>query len=59
MIFGTPSRSQPWGYTFFGHHTCLNFFFLGQQMVLSPFFIGAEPNVGIVFWRQNSETDIE
>ncbi|OAP56590.1 hypothetical protein AYL99_08702 [Fonsecaea erecta] len=45
LLFGVLSMSDPWGYTFFGHHTCLNFLFRGEQMVLSPFFVGAEPNL--------------
>ncbi|EXA32383.1 hypothetical protein FOVG_16429 [Fusarium oxysporum f. sp. pisi HDV247] len=44
-VYGTPSEKEPWAFTFFGHHTCLNFFFLRSQMSISPFFIGAEPNV--------------
>jgi hypothetical protein len=43
-LFGEPSRTQPWGWSLFGHHLCLNCFVLNQQMVLSPDFIGAEPN---------------
>lgn len=29
----------------FGHHLCLNVFIAGQQMVIGPVFLGAEPNV--------------
>jgi hypothetical protein len=43
-LFGTPSTSEPWGWQFFGHHLSLNCFILGQQMVLTPTFMGAEPN---------------
>jgi uncharacterized protein DUF3500 len=43
-LFGTPSASEPWGWQFFGHHLVLNCFVLGQQMVLTPAFWGAEPN---------------
>jgi hypothetical protein len=42
-LFGTPSTEQPWGWHLFGHHLTLNCFLLGGQMVLSPFFFGAEP----------------
>ncbi|KAJ9659583.1 hypothetical protein H2198_002996 [Neophaeococcomyces mojaviensis] len=45
MVFGTPSVTEPWGMLFFSHHCCLNFFFLGRQMTISPYFIGAEPNM--------------
>jgi hypothetical protein len=43
-LFGTPSTSEPWGWQFFGHHLSLNCFVLGDQMVLTPTFMGAEPN---------------
>jgi hypothetical protein len=43
-LFGAPSASEPWGWQFFGHHLSLNCFILGDQMVLSPTFMGAEPN---------------
>jgi hypothetical protein len=42
-LFGEPSLSEPWGWQCFGHHMCLNCFVLGDQMVLSPAFWGAEP----------------
>jgi hypothetical protein len=42
-FFGEPSLSEPWGWQCFGHHMCLNCFLLGDQMVLSPAFWGAEP----------------
>ena len=48
-LFGTPSAaepswSEPWGWQFFGHHLVLNCFILGEQMVLTPAFWGAEPS---------------
>lgn len=43
-LFGEPSASEPWGWQLFGHHLVLNCFVLGQQMVLTPAFWGAEPN---------------
>ena len=43
-LFGEPSATEPWGWQFFGHHLVLNCFVLGQQMVLTPAFWGAEPN---------------
>lgn len=43
-LFGEPSTSEPWGWQFFGHHLVLNCFVLGQQMVLTPAFWGAEPS---------------
>ena len=43
-LFGEPSATEPWGWQFFGHHLVLNCFVLGQQMVLTPAFWGAEPS---------------
>ncbi|KIY01270.1 uncharacterized protein Z520_02822 [Fonsecaea multimorphosa CBS 102226] len=44
-IFGTPSETEPWGWQVFGHHFDMNCFVLGSQMVVTPVFMGAEPNV--------------
>jgi hypothetical protein len=43
-IFGAPSTAQPWGWQLFGHHLSLNCLFIGDQMVLSPVFMGVEPD---------------
>jgi hypothetical protein len=43
-LFGAPSTSEPWGWQLFGHHLSLNCFVLGEQMVLTPAFWGAEPS---------------
>ena len=43
-LFGRPSMSEPWGWQLFGHHLVLNCFVLGEQMVLTPAFWGAEPS---------------
>ena len=43
-LFGTPSLTDPWGWNLFGHHLALNCLVIGEQMVLSPVFMGAEPN---------------
>ncbi|KAJ9134257.1 DUF3500 domain protein [Pleurostoma richardsiae] len=46
VLFGAaPSTTEPWGFSFYGHHLCLNAFFYKRQMVLSPWFTGAEPNL--------------
>ena len=45
LLFGDPSLGGPWGWNLYGHHLCLNCFVLGKQMVISPTFMGAEPNV--------------
>lgn len=44
-VFGTPSQTAPWGWQVFGHHFDLNCFVVGTQMVVTPVFMGAEPNV--------------
>jgi len=40
---GSPSRSEPWGFQFEGHHAIVNCFVLGDQLVMTPMFIGSEP----------------
>ena len=42
-IFGTPSNDEPWGWQLDGHHINLHCFVLGDQVVLTPAFLGAEP----------------
>ena len=42
-IFGTPSDDEPWGWQLDGHHLNLHCFVLGDQMVMTPAFLGAEP----------------
>ncbi len=42
-LFGPPSLSDPWGWQLFGHHLSINCVFIGNQMVLSPCFLGSEP----------------
>jgi hypothetical protein len=44
LLFGQPSENDPWGWSLYGHHLCLNVFIQGAQTVLSPTFTGAEPN---------------
>lgn len=44
VLFGTPSIDRPWGWSFYGHHLCLNTFLYNRQLILSPWFTGAEPN---------------
>ncbi|PKY04457.1 hypothetical protein P168DRAFT_269406 [Aspergillus campestris IBT 28561] len=44
VIFGRPSTTRPWGWSFYGHHLCLNVFLYRGQLVASPWFTGAEPN---------------
>ena len=43
-VFGTPSpEGEPWGWQIDGHHLNLNCFVLGDQLVLTPNFMGSEP----------------
>ena len=42
-IMGTPSMDAPWGWQVDGHHLNINYFVLGDQVVMSPVFMGAEP----------------
>ncbi|MFJ8804409.1 DUF3500 domain-containing protein [Streptomyces sp. NPDC102487] len=42
-VMGTPSTSEPWGFQFEGHHLAVNYFVLGDQVVMSPCFWGSEP----------------
>jgi hypothetical protein len=42
-IMGTPSNNKPWGWQIDGHHLIVNFFVLGDQIVMTPLFIGSEP----------------
>ncbi|MFC8102693.1 DUF3500 domain-containing protein [Streptomyces sp. NPDC057363] len=44
-VMGTPSDSEPWGFQFDGHHLVINYFVLGDQVVMSPCFWGSEPTV--------------
>jgi hypothetical protein len=45
LLFGRPSEHEPWGWNIYGHHLALNCFVQGRQMVISPTFMGAEPNI--------------
>lgn len=42
-IFGVPSATEPWGWQLDGHHLIINCFILGDQLVLTPQFMGSEP----------------
>ena len=42
-IMGRPSATQPWGWQLDGHHLNINTFVLGDQMVMTPTFLGSEP----------------
>ena len=42
-VMGTPSDTQPWGWQLDGHHLVINYFVLGDQVVMTPSFMGSEP----------------
>jgi len=42
-LMGTPSMTEPWGWQIDGHHLVINYFILGDQVVMTPTFMGAEP----------------
>jgi hypothetical protein len=42
-IMGTPSMTDPWGWQIDGHHLVINYFILGDQVVMTPVFMGGEP----------------
>jgi hypothetical protein len=42
-IMGTPSVTEPWGWQLDGHHAIVNYFVLGDQVVMTPTFVGSEP----------------
>lgn len=64
-IFGEPSLTAPWGWQLFGHHLCLNCLVIGHQQVISPVFMGAEPNIidegpdqGLTLFRSQEDVAI-
>lgn len=42
-VMGEPSADKPWGWQLDGHHVILNYFVLGDQVVMTPSFFGSEP----------------
>lgn len=44
-LMGVPSTEEPWGWQLDGHHLVINFFVLGDQVVMTPAFWGGEPVV--------------
>jgi hypothetical protein len=42
-MMGEPSETEPWGWQLDGHHAVINYFVLGDQVVMSPVFMGSEP----------------
>jgi len=44
-VMGAPSATAPWGWQLDGHHAVINYFVLGDQVVMTPFFAGSEPAI--------------
>ena len=44
-MMGIPSPTEPWGWQLDGHHLVINYFVLGDQVVMTPAFWGGEPVV--------------
>jgi hypothetical protein len=42
-VMGTPAAEAPWGWQLDGHHLNINYFVLGDQVVMTPTFMGSEP----------------
>jgi len=42
-VMGAPSDTAPWGWQLDGHHLIVNYFVLGDQVVMTPTFMGSEP----------------
>ena len=42
-VMGEPSATEPWGWQLDGHHVIINYFVLGDQVVMTPVFMGSEP----------------
>lgn len=42
-VMGSPSDKEPWGWQLDGHHANINYFILGDQVVMTPTFLGSEP----------------
>ena len=42
-VMGEPSADEPWGWQLDGHHLVINYFVAGDQVVMTPVFMGSEP----------------
>jgi hypothetical protein len=42
-VMGEPTAGAPWGWQIDGHHLIINYFVLGDQVVMTPTFMGSEP----------------
>lgn len=44
-VFGTPTAEGAWGWRFEGHHLSLNFAIVGDELAVTPSFLGSNPAV--------------
>lgn len=44
-IYGDPADQQPWGWRLEGHHLVISVTIIGDQVVMTPTFMGAEPTI--------------
>lgn len=44
-FYGTPSDKEPYGWQIEGHHLVINYFVMGDQVVMTPTFMGSEPTL--------------
>lgn len=62
VVFGKPSESEPWAFQLDGHHLGLNVSITGNNLTLSPSFIGAQPEAfklaGTEYRPLAGETDL-
>lgn len=42
-LFGAPGESTPWGWRWEGHHLSHHFTVVGEQVAMTPFFLGSWP----------------
>jgi hypothetical protein len=42
-VMGEPSATKPWGWQLDGHHLAINYFVRGDQVAMTPAFMGSEP----------------
>lgn len=42
-MMGEPSATEPWGWQLDGHHAIINYFVLGDQVVMTPFLPDPSP----------------
>lgn len=47
-VMGYPSETEPWGFQFDGHHVNINCLVIGDQLVVTPTFLGSEPVIAPV-----------